>query len=70
MVNVVPREVPRPKPSGPGAPSGFGLGTSLGTTFTMIPPRLFQIMSHRILQGLLRTLDVAGQYTRATSKER
>ena len=28
-------------------PSGFGLGTSLGTTFTMIPPRLFQIMFHR-----------------------
>ena len=27
-------------------PSSFGLGTSLGTTFTMIPPRLFQIMSH------------------------
>ena len=27
-------------------PSGFGLGTSLGTPFTMIPPRLFQIMSH------------------------
>ena len=26
-------------------PSGFGLGTSLGKTFTMIPPRLFQIMS-------------------------
>ena len=26
-------------------PSGFGLGTSRGTTFTMIPPRLFQIMS-------------------------
>ena len=26
-------------------PSGFGLGTSLGCTpFTMIPPRLFQIM--------------------------
>ena len=27
-------------------PSGFGLGTSLGTPFTMIPPRLFQIMYH------------------------
>ena len=27
-------------------PSGFGLGTSLGTPFTMIPPRLFKIMSH------------------------
>ena len=45
MVNVVPREGPRPKPSGPAAPRAFGLGTSLGTTFTMIPPRLFQIMS-------------------------
>ena len=28
------------------SPSGFGLGNSLGTTFTMIPPQLFQIMSH------------------------
>ena len=26
-------------------PSGFGLGTSPGTTFTMLPPWLFQIMS-------------------------
>ena len=34
MVNVVPRKVPRLKPSGPAAPRGFGLGTSL------------QIMSH------------------------
>ena len=27
-------------------PSGFGLGTSLGTPVTTLPPRLFQIMSH------------------------
>ena len=26
MVNVVPQEVPRPKPKGPQAPRGFGLG--------------------------------------------
>ena len=26
MVNVVPREVPRPKPSGPAAPRVFALG--------------------------------------------
>ena len=43
MVNVVPRVVPRPKPSGPAAPWVLALG--LGTTFTMITPRLFQIMS-------------------------
>ena len=56
MVNVVPREVPRPKPCGP---SGFGLGTSRGTTFTMIPPRLLQIMSHYtgLEQGILLELN-------------
>ena len=31
-------------------PLGFGLGTSLGTLFTMIPPRLFQIMSHYMIE--------------------
>ena len=36
---------PAAKTLGACGPSGFGLGTSLGTTFTMIPPRLFQIMS-------------------------
>ena len=44
MVNAVPREVPRPKTLGACGTLGFGLGTSLGTPFTMIPPRLFQIM--------------------------
>ena len=40
-------------------PSGLGLGTSLGTTFTMIPPRLFQIMSHYtgLGQGILLELN-------------
>ena len=37
---------PAAKTLGACGPSGFGLGTSLGTTFTMVPPRLFQIMSH------------------------
>ena len=37
---------PAAKTLGACGPSGFGLGTSLGTQFTMIPPRLFQIMSH------------------------
>ena len=45
MVNVVSREVPAAKTPRACGPSGFGLGTSLGTTFTMMPPRLFQIMS-------------------------
>ena len=40
MVNVVPREVQRPKPS----------ILALDTPFTMIPPRLFQIMSHYIFE--------------------
>ena len=47
MVNKVPREVPWPKPDC--GPSCFGLGTSLGTTFTMIPPRLFHTLSHYTL---------------------
>ena len=42
---------PAAKTQGACGPSGFGLGTSLGTTFTMIPPRLFQIMSHYIGLG-------------------
>ena len=41
MVNVVLREVPRPKPEGAAGPEGFGSGTSRGTTFTMIPLRFF-----------------------------
>ena len=36
---------PAAKTLGACGPSGFGLGTSLGTTFTMVPPQLFQIMS-------------------------
>ena len=41
---------PAAKTLGACGPLGFGLRTSLGTTFTMIPHRLFQIMSHCILQ--------------------
>ena len=37
---------PAAKTLGACGPLGFGLRTFLGTTFTMIPPRLFQIMSH------------------------
>ena len=40
---------PADKTLGACGPSGFGLETSLGTTFTMIHPRLFQIMSHFII---------------------
>ena len=55
MVNVVPWEVPQPKPS------GFGLGTSQGTTFTMIPPRLFQIMS-KYIELQLSVLGCVNQF--------
>ena len=41
---------PAAKTLGAGGPLGFGLGTSLDTTFTMVPPRLFQIMSQGIPQ--------------------
>ena len=43
MVNVVPREVKRPKPKGPQTPRV--LAEDPHTTFTMIPPRLFRKMS-------------------------
>ena len=33
-------------------PSVFGRGTSLGTTFNMIPPQLFQIMSQYTPSGV------------------
>ena len=54
MVNGVPREVPRSKILGACGPSGFGLGTSLRTPFTMIPPWLFHIMSFFRLTGLVK----------------
>ena len=37
--------------------SGFGLGTFQGTTFTMIPPRLFQKMSHYVLLSMTAKLS-------------
>ena len=40
MVNEVRQEVPRPKTLGACGPSSFGLGTSLGTPFTIIAFRL------------------------------
>ena len=44
MVSVVPREVTRPKTLWACGPLGFGPCKSLGTTFTTLPPRLFQRM--------------------------
>ena len=43
-MNKSPLEVPRPKPLGACDPTGFGLGTSKGDTFNIIPPRLLHIM--------------------------
>ena len=54
MVNGVPREVPRPKPKGPQAPRLFGHGTSRGTPFTMIPPRLFHTFSFFCHLGVVK----------------
>ena len=42
MVNVVPREFQGQKPLVVQALRVFGLGTSQETTFTMLPPMLFQ----------------------------
>ena len=50
MVNVVPKA----KTRGPAGPEGFGRGTSLGTTFTMVPPRFFHKMSLLQLPGLVK----------------
>ena len=49
---------PVAKTLGACGPSGFGLGTSLGTTFTMIPPRLFQIMSQCEVYSLQYTVQI------------
>ena len=45
---------PAAKTLGACSPSGFALGTSLGTTFTMIPPRLFQIISQITLVKVVK----------------
>ena len=39
---------PAAKTLGACGPSGFGLGTSLGITFTMVPPRFFHRMSQTV----------------------
>ena len=39
-------------------PLGFGLGTSLGTPFTMIPPRFFQKMFHYTGLGQRRLVEL------------
>ena len=41
-----PSESPSPKTVGACGPSGFDLGTSRETPFTMIPPLLFHTLSH------------------------
>ena len=59
---------PAAKILGASGPSGFGLGTSLGTTFTMIPPRLFQIMSHSLYYQPPKVLLIALKALAAGSK--
>ena len=44
LLNIVPREDPRPKTLGACGPSGFCPLNCLGTIFTSIPPRLFHIL--------------------------
>ena len=44
--------VPRPKKGF----TGFGLGTSLGTPFTMIPPRLFHTLSQSTVYSVQCTV--------------
>ena len=45
---------PKAKTRGAAGPEGFGRGTSRGKTFTMIPPRLFHIMSLLQHPGLVK----------------
>ena len=45
---------PMAKTRGAAGPEGFGRGTSRGTPFTMIPPRLFHIISFFQLPGLVK----------------
>ena len=54
---------PTAKTLGACSPSGFGLGTSLGTPFTMKPPRLFQIRYQIILLCTLFTVHCPVVYT-------
>ena len=49
MGNGIPRESRGKKPS------GFGLGSSLGTPFTMIPLRFFHTLSRRVVLGWNQT---------------
>ena len=60
MVNGVPWEVLRPKTLRTCGPSGLGMGTSLGTPFTMTPPRLFHTLS-QCVQVLERTRGQLGE---------
>ena len=46
MVKWSPSESPMTKILGVWGPSGFGLGTFLGTLFTMTPHPLFHTLSH------------------------
>ena len=55
MVNVVPREVPGPKPKGPQAPRVLAMGLPRGTPCTMIHPRLFHTLSFFRHLGLVKS---------------
>ena len=54
VVNGVSREVPRPRPEGPQAPRVLAAGLLRGTPFTILHPRLFQIMSFFGHPGLVK----------------
>ena len=46
------------KKLGPAATRVFGLGTSLGTPFSKIPPRLFHTLSHSIVGSIIDDLQL------------
>ena len=51
-----------PKSLGDCGPWDFGLGTCLGTPFTMIPPWLYKIMSHSSTGEMLTFTERAAEY--------
>ena len=63
VVNRVPQGSPMAKTLGACGPSGFGLGTSLGTPFTTLSLRLFQMMSHSFQSSLLLVLIPASAHS-------
>ena len=60
---------PKAKNRGAAGPKGFGRGTFRCTPFTMIPPRLFHIMSLFRLPGLVKRVFFHWRQTQPVPRE-